>query len=543
MSEPASSGAVRVKDLEATLDERAFAHPGSRLLRRRRILTLAVVLVVGGTVGLSGGYALYLSSDFYRNAFMARLSQRLGVALDCADVRRLGLSGYELLDTRASLGRGGAQVFACDRAVWRTGDRTLSQGFVLDLIGGWILVGGTDWPKSQYGELLHTSLGQDLSALKIGQIRVRDLDVRFAAPFGHLTAGAARGVINVTDAGEAVASLDTFDLNGVATSEPVNISARFTPGSDLQFSQIRLVIPRVPITALGLADPMASTDAPGTFLGTVTFQRRDGAAVVDLTGALKDADLVMLTERLDGGPYRGRVNVQLGDVNITNRKLTRLHVSGRVADFQVGDVLPELASPGSGATLSLDVADLQWEQGVIRRMVASGAATGLSLGAVTRLVGPGRVTGTVRADIVDLRIVDDKIAQAEILIEAVQPDDGPGVIDRSVLAYAVKRWLGLDIGSFLPPAIEYERLGTRLIIDGDKLRVLGTHGIDNKIILTARIFGRSVALVPAPDRVFEAPDLLAIVRDRTNSISPDDVRNWWDALRAGDAETPDAASP
>ena len=79
MTDPASSGVVRVRDLEATLDDRVFAHPGSRLLRRRRLLTLVVVLVVGGSVGLSAGYAVFLRSGFYRRAFMIRLSERLGV--------------------------------------------------------------------------------------------------------------------------------------------------------------------------------------------------------------------------------------------------------------------------------------------------------------------------------------------------------------------------------------------------------------------------------------------------------------------------------
>ena len=542
MTDPASSGVVRVRDLEATLDDRVFAHPGSRLLRRRRMLTLVVVLVVGGSVGVSAGYALYLRSDLYHRTFLARLSERLGVTVDCRDVRRLGHGGHELLDTRVSLDAGGSSVFACDRAVWQAGDQTLARGFVLDLIGGWILVGSADWPKSQYTQLLRTSLGQDFSAMRLGQVRVRDVDIRFAAPFGQLTAGATRGVINVTESGEAVASLDSFVLNGVAVDEPVNIAARFTPGANLQFSEVRLSIPSVPVAALGLADPMAAAQAEGTFSGTITYGRDSEGISVDLSGALRDADLVMLTAKLEGGPYRGHLDVRLRDVNITNRKLTKLYASGRVADFHVGDVLPELASIDTPATLTLDVDDLQWHEHAIRYMQASGAATGLSLDAVTRLVGPGRITGTIRVDIVELRIVDDKIARAVFVVEAVQPKDGPGLIDRSVLAYAATRWLGLNVGSFLPSAIEYERLGARFIIEGDELRVEGTHGVDSRIILTARVFGRSFAVVPAPDRVFEAPDLLAAFRDRARDIDRDDVRSWWDALRSGDGSTADSES-
>ena len=127
MTDPASSGVVRVRDLEATLDDRVFAHPGSRLLRRRRLLTLVVVLVVGGSVGLSAGYAVFLRSGFYRRGFEVRLSERLGVTVDCIDVRRLGFDGHELIDLRVSLDAGAPPVLACDRAVWQAGDRTLGR--------------------------------------------------------------------------------------------------------------------------------------------------------------------------------------------------------------------------------------------------------------------------------------------------------------------------------------------------------------------------------------------------------------------------------
>jgi hypothetical protein len=110
MTDSESSDVLRVRDLEGRATRAEFVHPGSRLLRRRRLATLVVLVVVGGSVGLSAGYAIYLRSDFYRLGLSERLSERLGLTIEMSDVRRLGIRGVELVGPRVSLGGGGPQV-------------------------------------------------------------------------------------------------------------------------------------------------------------------------------------------------------------------------------------------------------------------------------------------------------------------------------------------------------------------------------------------------------------------------------------------------
>ncbi len=537
MTEPESSGVLRLRDLEATVGRAEFVHPGSRLLRRRRLTALAVVIVVGGSVGFSAAYAMYLHSGFYRRSLAAHISDRLGLVVEMSDVQRLGFSGIELFDTRVSFG-GGPQVFQCRSASWRFADDGLTHGFVLDLVDGWVAVGGEGWSRSRYGELLHHSLGQDFSALHLGQIRLRDVDVRFSSPLGEWVASKTHGVVDVRSSGEAVAALSSSELNGVTVAQSVSISARFTPGSDLSFSEVRLTVPRAPIAALGLAEPATAERPHGTFVGTIRYAQDDRGDEVSVTGAITDADLAALT-KLPGGPYRGRVTLDLTEARLTARKLEFLRASGSINDFFVADLFPSLAADTGSATLSLAVDDVRIRNGRIEYLKASGRCEGLSLEALTGLIGPGRVTGQVRIDIANLVIVDDEIIAADLLVDAVKPEDAPGTIDRAVLARAAKAWLGVDVGMWLPPSMEYERFGVRIVITRDGLRVEGSHGPGYRTILTVLVFGRPLAVLAAPDRTFPVPDILSLLLDRARDIGKDDLQGWWDVVHP---QREDAAS-
>lgn len=515
-----------------------FVHPGSRRLRRRRLTTLGVLIVVGGSVGLSAGYAIYLRSDHYRLGLSERLSERLGVTIEMSDVRRRGIRGVELIDPCVSLGGGGPRVLQCRSAIWRFADDGLTSGFVLDLVDGWMSVGGAEWSKSRYGELLQRSLGQDFSALRVGQVRVQNVDLRFTSPFGDLTAGATHGVVDVRQPGEAVASLNSAELNGVPVDQPINISARFTPGPELKFSNVRLTVPKAPIAAVGLAGASATTHPHGTFAGTIRYERDAGEDVVTVVGAITDADLAVLS-RLPGGPYRGKVTLDLQEARLSAKSLRYLSASGAIKDLFVADLFPSLAADAGAATLSLVVGDLRVRDGRIEYLQASGRCDGLSLEALTGLIGPGRVTGTVRIDIANLLIVDDQIAAADLLFDAVKPGGAPGTIDRTVLAKAANAWLGVDVADWMPPAVEYERLGARVVVTSDGLRFEGTHGPANATILTVRLLGRPLAVLAAPDKTYPVPDLRALLLERTRKVDRENLRHWWGTLRSG--KSPDHA--
>jgi len=511
MTDPGPSDVVRVRDLEASLPAREFAHPGSRLLRRRRRLVLLVLIVVGGSVWFSAAYALYLSSDYYRDAFTRRLSEQVGLTVTCRDLRRVDWTARELTRLRATLDDG-APVFECDRALWSRGDAELQEGFVLDLIDGWMLVGDADWPASRYEKLLRSSLGQNFAAMSLSRARLRDIDLKFATPIGVLSLADTRGVVNLDPDGEAVASLDGFELNGVAVDEPMNIAARFTPGDDLTFSQAALTIPGVPLRAFAFYDPNVDAGTPGSFDGFISYELSKQARIVDLVGAVREADLAALTRGMPSGPIRGRIELDIRQARFEDESLEVLRASGRAVELHLSDVASELAANDVPATLSLDVADVRWKRDTIEYLKTTGEARNVSLEALTSLAEAGRVTGTARLDIESLTIVDDRVTHADVTMEAEAPPDGPGTIDRAVLAYAATQWFGMDLSAILPAEVTYERLGVRVIIEGDDLRVTGTHGADGSTILTVRLFDSPVELLSAPERVFPAPDVVDLAR-------------------------------
>ena len=545
MADPESSGVLRLRDLEGRATRAEFVHPGSRLLRRRRFTALAVVAFVGGSVTFSAGYAWYLRSDFYRNRLARRIGDRLGLSVEMSDVHRIGVRGVELIEPRVSL-MDGPQVLRCQSARWRFADDGVTSGFVLDLAGGWVSVGGSGWSKSRYGELLHRSLGQDFAELRVGQVRVRDVDLRFASPFGELTASATRGVVDVCGSGEAVATLNSAELNGVHVDTPVNISARFRPGAALAFSEVRLAVPQAPIAALGVAEAAADGQSQGSFDGTIRYHRDDRGDIVSLVGSVSDVNLAALT-RIPGGPYRGRVTLDVRDATVRNKALATLNASGAIQRVYVADLFPSLAVDAGSATVSLAVNDIRIHDGHVDYLQVSGTCEGLSLGTLSGLIGPRRVTGTVRIDITNLLVVDDRVTAADLVVDAVAPKGEPGTIDRAVLARGAAAWLGVDIGKWLPPSVEYVRLGARVLIDGDRLRIEGTHGPDHATILTVRVFGRPFAALAAPDRDFAVPDFRAMLLERAGAVDRDDLRGWWGVLRAGPAGSgtapDDAASP
>lgn len=541
MTEPSHAKPVRVRDLEATLPDREYVHPGSRLLRRRRRLALVVLILVGVPVWLSAGYAAYLRSAYYREAFLHALGDRIGLTITGRDVRRLGWDSLEIDGLGVSIG-GDTRILECDRAVWSRREGPLRSdvvgtGYVLDLIDGWLLIGDAKWHASDYHQLLRSSLGQNLAAMHLAQARLRNIDLEFATPLGAFSAAETRGVVNVEPNGKAVASLDASELNGLTVDEPINIAARFTPGDNLAFSGAQLTIPSVPLRAFAFYDPGRAADAPGKFMGSITYKQHAKKPTVGVTGTIEHADLASLTRKLPGGPYRGRIDLDVREGRFVGEFLESLRASGTVSDLHLTDAIPRLRAKDTTTTLTLDIADLQWDAGRIAYLSATGAVHDVSLEAVSALAGVGRVTGRAHLDIAGLTIANDKLTHADVTIEAEAPEEGSGTIDRATLAYVAKRFLGVDLSIMLPQRVSYERLGVRVIIDGGELRIVGTHGPDGTTLLTVHLFGRSFGLLAAPDRSFPAPDVVAWVKDQLKGVESGTVREWYERIRGSAPRT------
>jgi hypothetical protein len=369
-------------------------------------------------------------------------------------------------------------------------------------------------------------------------VRLKGIDLKFRHSLADFAASDASGVVLFDDEGEGHASLKCLRLNGADVDQPVNIAVHFTPGDRLIFHEVRLSVPSMPLSALGLGDLLRQDVSRGHFAGTVAYREAGHAETVDVNGSLHGADLAELTGGVSGGPFRGTVDVDLDSATFQDRHLSTLSGHGAVSNLRIGELLPGFVRPSAEGRLDMQIDQLRWTGGRLAHLSARGACSDLALDALSSLWGQGRVTGTAALTIRSLLVVDDELRYGDVQIDAVPPDDGPGLLDRAIVARLAMEWLGVDLRAVLPEQIEYARLGARLVIDRGELRVFGTHGSEGKTILTIKLFGRPMELVRQPSKTFSVPDLVSVLRERADEMDATQVLKWWEHLHEREEARP-----
>lgn len=492
---------------------------------------VACLVVTPGSLVATASYGFYLRSDAYRRSVEADLAEQLGMSVSIGGVRPLTLRSRALRDVRVAMVNPKTEVFACRRAVWRAMRSADGPRYTLDLIDGRLLVGTAEWSRAEYDSLLAGGLGHDFAALGVREVRVADLDLRFQHSMAEFLAGGASGVVRFDEEGVGRATLNCGHLNGFTVAEPVRISARFTPGERLMFHELTLTVPKLPLSVVGLVELGRREDVPGSFEGRITYRQGRDGATVDFKGSIHDADLANFTRSMRGGPMHGVVSLDVESATLHGQRLTGLVAHGTVGELELGELIPALAGPDAAARLDLTIDELRWRDGRVASLRASGRCGKVSLDGLLSLIGPGRMTGHATAVIHSLVVENDSLRAADVDLLAVAPQDGPGLIDRALLARAARAVSGFDITAALPPQIEYSQLGARLKIEGDQLRVLGSHGPKGQTILTIKLLGRDWAIVKQPPWALTVPDLWPLLREQAGKVDPQSVERWWEALR------------
>ncbi len=502
------------------------------MLRRRKIL-LAISLLLGlGSLGATGGYAAYLRSDGYRARTEADLAAFLNVPVSLGRVTPLSLSSRMLSDVDVFLPRRNAKVFTCRRVVWEQQQRDGRAAYSIDLRDGALMAGERTWDKSDYQTILQTGLGHDFASLGIGEIHLTDMDVFWRGRTIGIQLDDASGVILFAPDGTGQAAAAARSLNGRPVATPINIAAHFTPGAQLTLHEVTLTVPTIDLAALDLPAIVDRDRATGSFAGRVVYSELPEAHRISFSGALHDADLYAITGRVIGGPFNGQVDVEIEDATFLNDDPSSFRFRGRLSDLDVEQIVPMLQSPDARGKAELRVQQAVLAPRRIEYLSATGQAEDVSIEAVTRIIGKGVVTGRLQITVNKLLIEDDKIAQADLTLHAVPPEGKPGTIDRQVLINAAQQFLKLDISKLLPSFIqnvEYTRIGARLIIEGDTLRLRGTHGPNNDTLITVKLLGRDWDAVKAPAQTFAIPDLIALSRQHVGTAREEygRVRDWW----------------
>ncbi len=500
------------------------------MLLYRKILLLLTVGIVIGSLAVTLSIGLYWRSARYRENLEEKLSDRIGLHVALGSVKPLSLHSRRFRDVHVELPRRDAKVFKCSEAIWRNHSEDQNARYTLVLNDGWLLIGANEWKRADYDRMLRGGLGHDFASLRLGEIHLAGIDLRWVHPDFTLRAPNCSGEIRFDEDGMGRASLMTNGLNSFETGEPINIVANFTPGPRLRFHNVALGVPEAPLSSLGLDSLLGNQVTQGDFVGTVIYQEKGDHRLVALRGEIREALLGELTAPLQGGPYDGEVNIELDQAELVDGSLRTLRFSGQLSDLRLEQLAPVARMPGLTGRVDLRVRQARYENGVVDYFNAEGHGTGLPLGKLTERIGRGRITGTAMIDIDSLIIERNQLQSANVMLEAVPPKGGPATIDRAILKTASEELLGIDATAILPKDVthvEYARLGVRLIIDRGRLWVHGTHGDDGRTILTVKLFGRELGVVRAPRSTYAVDDILEAMQARLEQYDSQDLREWW----------------
>lgn len=500
------------------------------MLRHRKLLLF--VTLVGVFVPLSAtlGYGLYLRSDTYRRKMQIILSNRIELPVQIGKVRPRDTSSRSFSDIQVTMPSKKTTVFRCKHAVWDAMADGDTPEYALDLTDGWLLVGMHQWSEEDYQALLRSGLGQDFGAVGLRRVHLNRIDLEWRHPDITLTVDNTVGEMLFEDDGTGRAALRADNLNGRKLDKPISIVAHFTPGRGLRFHDATLDVPAVPFANLGLDNLLRGKVRHGTFEGRVRYRELDDGQSIELTGSVRDAQLKELTETVVGGPFGGSVNVTIDRATFHNSDLEELRFRGRIEDLSLSDLVPALRGTPLQSKVRLRVHQADVKGTFIEYFSASGSADEISLERLSAMLNRGTITGRLQVDIRSLVIVDDALQRAEIVLNAVPPEGEPGTIDRQLLQWVADELIDMDLSFVLPEKLEYARLGARVTIEGERLHIGGTHGRDNRTILTARIFGRDIPILRELDRTFEVGPIIAQARQYLKQYEMEEVRRWWEIL-------------
>lgn len=493
---------------------------------RKIILILCIVLVLG-PLSVTVGYAIYLRSDAYKHSIENDVTDFLNLTTRIERVEPLSRNTRRFHDIRVLLEDGRTEVFKCDRALWRQAANGQRVENVLEIQDGALHL-NADYNAADY-DTLRRSVTHDYRELALANILLANIDVTWRQPDIEFRIGATNGDVQFTDDGLGRATLLTHLLNDFQSEQPIRIEATLATGENLVVRRLAVHAPPIPLAALGLSSLVGANVTDGWFEGRLTLDQNAARRKCRVRGALGDARLEQFTGILATGRLHGRVNITVDDAVFDDRQLVRLIFGGELTGIQLSDLAPLFDQPDLDGTVDVRVEQARYENGGIAHLSAAADAREVSLTALTKLIGRGVITGQLRVTVDSVVVADDRIRWADIRLDALAPPNGKGTIERRLILDAAKEALKVDlgrVGKLLPEKVGYQRLGCRLVIDGSELRVMGTHGKDNRTILTVRVLGRDIGIIKAPDRTYRIRDVIAEIRSLLANYDAGGLLDW-----------------
>lgn len=486
-------------------------------MKRRAALAILLAVVLFGSLTLTGGYACSLRSEAYRRACVALLSAALDLPCDIASVAPRSWRAREFRDVVVWLPQRRDVALRCRQAtVIRRPAADNPAAYEIELTGGESEVSTRTWMRGDYRGVIESGLRPGFSAGGPRRVTFSDMNLTIVRDRLRFDLAAAAGRIDF-EPQRGVATAICRALNGHAVDEPVSLSAEFSPiDGGIRIDRADLAIPEIPLSVARLGELIDVSIRRGVFGGRVRYAESDGHSDLTVSGRCAGLDLSECSAPWTPHQLHGTCpEIELKNLRITDGAVCELDFRGSLADIAVGDILALWNIHDVGGRLELAVAAAQLSTSGVERFVASGECVGLTLEPLTAAIGLGRASGALRVAIREIRIEQNRLAafQAEVSV-----DDGaaPNWVEGRVIRELARRALGLNLPPILPQRFEYARLGLRLEVVDERLYVFGTHGPDDKTILTAKLFDQELSLIQEPRRSFDLTPWLDIARDRMN---------------------------
>lgn len=489
-------------------------------MTQRRWLAAGLLAVLTlGSLSVTLGSAWYVRSASYRESCAAALSKTLGLPSEIGRVVPRSRLAREFQDIVVWLPGRRDEAHTCHRALLRyTGSQERPDEYELDLSGGSSEISTRTWLRSDYRSVIESGLRPGFTEDGPRRVHFGDMRLVFDRDEFHVTLSGAGGTIEFDDPQHGRASVVCTNLNGHAPREPVLLTATFSPRqTGIRVDKLELTVPDLPLAIAGLRDLVGLDVRSGTFHGRLGYSEPDGERHVELSGHCFDVELREFTGGLVPTGWRGTCpEIEMQELRVENRVPTRLRFRGRLSDVQLGDILTTWGLVDTTGVLALSVGEADFSPTGIDRFVASGTCIELDLEKLSKAIGLGAMSGVLRVQIADLTIEDNRLKSLDATLTVADADDPPNWVEGALLREIARRVLKFDLPPIIPARLEYTKLGVRLEVQDEELRVFGTHGEKERTILTARLFGKELALITEPHNAFDLSpafdDLRARVR-------------------------------
>jgi hypothetical protein len=503
----------------------------------RKLILLAAILIVGGSIGGTSWYACRMRSVAYRRSVERDVTAFLAMPASIREVQGRTFDSRDFVDVVVRLPNDGDVVFKCDNATWieEGGDRHF-----LSLNRGAIVLGDAVWENRRYQSLLREGIGTDLKALELRGIHLDDFRIAFQKDQFKLECSGASGDIDLSKPGTGLARLTAHQLNGSPVPDGVRIVTEFVPDDGIQVRDIRLTVPSIPLPVLRLESFLSTEVTRGSFDGSIHYRIRaeDGLPEVEVGGRIDDAELAELTQTAPYGPYQGNVSLRVDEARFADRLMTHFKGGGAIRELSFASFAPLLQMPALDGEASFVFDEVHIALGVVHRVKLNGDVVGVSLEQLLNRWAQGGATGTVGVRINNFELVGETIRSADIEVVVEPPARGNAYVERQLLLDVAERALGFEWPSaipkqLLPERVAYVSIGARLIVRDNSMRVLGTHGSGNRSIVTIRdpVFGSPVAVVKERAGSIDLGPYVRQAFERMRSYRPEDVKDWIDQKR------------